>query len=65
VRYLNDLYPAVKAQVDKGATVEEAVKAVADQLEPKYGKDFANFRQGLGGPLGNVTKTYDALRGKK
>jgi len=64
VRYLNDLYPAVKAQVDKGATVEEAVKAVGDQLAPKYEKDFANFRQGLGGPLGNVTKTYEAIKGK-
>ncbi len=65
IRYLNELYPAVKAQVDKGATAEEAMKAVADQLEPKYGKDFPNFRQGLGGPLGNVTKTYEALKGKK
>lgn len=65
VKYLNDLYPAVKAQMDKGAPVEEAVKAVGDQLEPKYGKDFTNFRQGLGGPLGNVTKTYEALKGKK
>lgn len=65
MRYLNDLYPAVKSQVDKGATVEEAVKAVGDQLEPKYGKDFANFRQALGGLLGNVTKTYEALKGKK
>jgi len=65
VRYPNDLYPAVKAQVDKGASAEEATKAVADQFEPKYGKDFANFRQGLGGPLGNVTKTYEALKAKK
>jgi len=65
VRYLNDLYPAVKTQVDKGATVEEAVKAVGDQLAPKYEKDFVNFRQGLGGSLGNVTKTYEAMKAKK
>lgn len=65
IRYLNELYPAVKAQVDKGASVEETTKAVTDLLEPKYGKDFPNFRQGLGGPLGNVTKTYEALKAKK
>ncbi|HWP83048.1 MAG TPA: MBL fold metallo-hydrolase [Bacteroidota bacterium] len=64
VQYLKDLYPAVEAQVKKGATVEEAVKAVGDQLAPKYEKEFANFRQALGGPLGNVTKTYEALKGK-
>jgi len=62
IRYLNDLYPAVKAQLDKGANVEDATKAVADQLAPKYEKDFANFRAGLGGPLGNVTKTYEAFK---
>ena len=55
----------MRAQVEKGATVEEATKAVGDLLEPKYGRDFANFRQGLGGPLGNVTKTYEAMKGKK
>ncbi len=64
VQYLKDLYPAVEAQVKKGATVEEAVKAVGDQLAPKYEKEFPNFRAGLGGPLGNVTKTYEAVRGK-
>jgi hypothetical protein len=40
VQYLNDLYPAVKAQVEKKASVEEAVKAVGDQLAPKYEKEF-------------------------
>jgi hypothetical protein len=64
VQYLKDLYPAVKAQVEKNVSVEEAVKAVGDQLAPKYEKEFANFRQALGGPLGNVTKTYEALKGK-
>lgn len=64
VQYLKDLYPAVEAQVKKGATVEEAVKAVGDQLAPKYEKEFPNFRNGLGGPLGNVTKTYEAMRGR-
>ncbi|MGH2568019.1 MAG: MBL fold metallo-hydrolase, partial [Bacteroidota bacterium] len=64
VRYLKDLYAAVKVQVDKKATVEEAVKAVGDQLAPKYEKEFPNFRAGLGGPLGNVTKTFEALKSK-
>lgn len=64
VQYLKDLYPAVEAQVKKGATVEEAVNAIGDQLAPKYEKEFPNFRNGLGGPLGNVTKTYEAMKKK-
>lgn len=62
VQYLKDLYAAVETQVKKGATVEEAIKAVGDQLAPKYEKEFPNFRAGLGGPLGNVTKTFEALK---
>lgn len=65
IRFLNDLSAAVKVQVEKGATLEESIKAVGDQLAPKYEKDFANFRSGLGGPLGNVTKTYEALKARK
>lgn len=65
VQYLKDLYAAVETQVKKGATVEEAIKAVGDQLAPKYEKEFPGFRAGLGGPLGNVTKTYEALKEKK
>lgn len=64
VQYLKDLYSAVKTQVDKNVSVEEAVKVVSDQLAPKYEKEFPNFRQALGGPLGNVTKTYEALKEK-
>ncbi len=64
VQYLNDLYAAVKVQVDKRATVEDAINVVGDQLAPKYEKDFPNFRTGLGGPLGNVTKTYEAMKGR-
>ncbi|HEY4613721.1 MAG TPA: MBL fold metallo-hydrolase [Bacteroidota bacterium] len=64
VQYLKELYPAVKAQVDKNVPVADAVKAVGDQLAPKYEKDFPGFRNGLGGPLGNVTKTYEALKEK-
>jgi cyclase len=62
VRYLKDLYAAVRVQVDKNVPVEEAVKAVGDQLAPEYEQHFPNFRSGLGGPLGNVTKTYEAMR---
>lgn len=61
VQYLKDLYAAVKVQVDKKMPVEDAVKAVADQLAPKYEQQFPNFRAGLGGPTGNVTKTYEAM----
>lgn len=64
IQYLKDLYAAVKVQVDKKVPVADAVKAVTDQLAPKYEKEFPNFRAGLGGPLGNVTKTYEAMKGK-
>jgi len=64
IQYLKDLYAAVRTQVEKNASVEQAVKAVGDQLAPKYEKEFPNFRAGLGGPLGNVTKTYEAMKGK-
>ncbi len=59
VRYLNDLVAAVKAQVEKGATIEETIKNV--DLS-KYEKDFENFKAGLTGPNGNITKTYEALK---
>ncbi len=65
VQYLKDLYAAVKVQAEKKANVEDAVKAVGDQLAPKYEKEFPNFRAGLGGPTGNVTKTYEAMKGPK
>jgi glyoxylase-like metal-dependent hydrolase (beta-lactamase superfamily II) len=64
IQYLKDLYAAVRTQVEKNVSVEQAVKAVGDQLAPKYEKEFPNFRAGLGGPLGNVTKTYEAMKGK-
>lgn len=59
VNYLNDLVAAVKAQVEKGATLEETIKNV--DLS-KYEKDFENFKAGLAGLNGNITKTYEALR---
>jgi glyoxylase-like metal-dependent hydrolase (beta-lactamase superfamily II) len=64
VQYLKDLYAAVRTQVEKNVSVEEAVKVVGDQLAPKYENQFPNFRAGLGGPLGNVTKTYEALKSR-
>ncbi len=65
IQYLKDLYAAVRVQVDKKVPVADAVKAVSDQLAPKYEKEFPNFRAGLGGPLGNVTKTYEAMKNAK
>ncbi len=59
VNYLNDLIAAVRAQVDKGATLEETVKNV--DLS-KYERDFENFKAGLTDPNGNITKTYEALK---
>ena len=59
VNYLNDLVSAVKTQVDKGASLDETIKNV--DLS-KYEKDFENFKSGLTGPMGNITKTYEALK---
>jgi glyoxylase-like metal-dependent hydrolase (beta-lactamase superfamily II) len=59
VNYLNDLVAAVKAQVEKGATLDETMKNV--DLS-KYEKEFENFKAGLTGPNGNITKTYEALK---
>jgi len=59
VNYLNDLVAAVKAQVERGATLDETIKSI--DLS-KYEKDFENFKAGLTGPNGNITKTYEALK---
>lgn len=59
VNYLNDLVAAVKAQVEKGSTLDETMKNV--DLS-KYEKDFENFKAGLTGPMGNITKTYEAVK---
>lgn len=62
VAYLHDLVGAVKAQTEKGATLDEATRIITDELAPKYEKYFQGFRQSLTGPNGNITKVFGAVK---
>ncbi|HAL56552.1 MAG TPA: hypothetical protein DCP63_08770 [Bacteroidetes bacterium] len=62
VRYLRDLVGAVKAQAEKGATLDEATRIVIEELAPTYEKEFQGFRQALSGPIGNVARTYEGVK---
>ncbi|MBZ5534599.1 MAG: MBL fold metallo-hydrolase [Acidobacteriia bacterium] len=62
VRYLGDLVTAVTEQVKKGASLEDTQKAVADQLVPRYEKEYgANFKNAI---PGNVARSYQEAKGE-
>ncbi|MCS7081972.1 MAG: MBL fold metallo-hydrolase [Bacteroidetes bacterium] len=63
VQYLRDLEALVREQIQRGASLEAATEALLrDERLMRYEREFPNFRAGLTGPNGNITKMYQALR---
>ena len=59
--YVHDMVDAVRAEVARGATLDEVKARVPDQLAGRYEKAFSNYadyRPWRGGLLGNIERTY-------
>ena len=60
-KFLNEFINAVRVEVTKGSTSEEAQKSVVAQLVPKYASEF--LPQDLGLRIGgNVPKVYGDVK---
>jgi hypothetical protein len=60
-KFLNEFISAVKVEVRKGSTLEEAQKSVVAQLAPQYASEFSpqDLERRIGG---NVSKVYTDVK---
>src|SRR5688500_17802190 len=59
--YVHDMVEAVRAEVARGATLDEVKARVPEQLAGRYEKPFSNYpdyRPWRAGLLGNIERTY-------